>query len=257
MSTFGPNTSAIMGMNPASALYGPNTSAIMGMRPPTSTLGPNTQYIMGVDASRFAASPPVNWANVFGTGGMIMSIFGSANAAIGSYYAAESRKNELKMQAQNARFASGIAALNARAGEFGAQTTMIAGERQLGAMGLQAGQRRASAATSMAARGMQAGVGTAAEIAGSMRLVDEMDRLTVNANRIRAAEAQRMQSMNYQLQAVSGAASAQNLMASAGTISPGMGMFTSLLGSAGSISQSWATNRRIEELLAAQSQMRF
>lgn len=236
---------------------GPNTQAIMAMQSPMSGFGgPNTQYIMGLNPSSIGVKP-TDWAGIFSTGGMLMSVFGAANGAIGSYYAAQSRKNELKMQAQNQRFAAGIAGLNARAGEFGAQQTMIAGERQLGAMGLQAGQRRAAAATSMAARGMQAGVGTSAEISASMMLVDEMDRLTVNANRIRAAEAQRMQAMNYSMQATMGAASAQNLMASASTISPGLSMYTSLLGSAGSIAQSWATNRRIEELIAANSQMRF
>ena len=66
-----------------------------------------------------------------------------------------------------------------------------------------------------------------------------------------------MQALNYSTQAVMSGVSAQNLMASAGTISPGLGMYTSLLGSAGSVAQSWATNRRIEELLAANSQMRF
>lgn len=216
-------------------------------------------------ASMFAAQigtqlptpPATDWAGTFGTAGMITALFGSANAAIGSYYAAESRKNEIKMQAQNQRFAAGIAALNARQGEVGAQQTLMAGAQQLGAMGMQAGQRRASARASMAARGIQGGVGVSRDVQASMMLVDEMDRITINTNRVRAAEAQRMQALNYQMQGVSAGISAQNLMSSAGTISPIMAGYTSLLGSAGSIAQSWATNKRIEELLAANSQMRF
>lgn len=204
-----------------------------------------------------STAPQTDLAGAFGAAGAIMSIFGSINSAIGTYYAAESKKNEIKMQAQNQRFAAEMSRINARGAEFGAQQTLISGARQLGVMGMQASQRRASATAAMAGRGIQGGVGSAREVQASMAFVDEMDRLTVNANRIRAAEAQRMQALNYSTQAVMSGVSAQNLMASAGTISPGLGMYTSLLGSAGSVAQSWATNRRIEELLAANSQMRF
>lgn len=208
-------------------------------------------------ATAWQAQQGLKLAEGIGAAGAIMSIFGSINSAIGTYYAAESKKNELKMQAQNQRFAAEMARINARGAEFGAQQTLISGARQLGAMGMQAAQRRASARAAMAGRGIQGGVGSAREVAASMELVDEIDRLTVNANRIRAAEAQRVQAMNYATQGVMAGVSAQNISATAGTISPGMGMFTSLIGSAGSVAQSWATNRRIEELLAANSQMRF
>ena len=218
----------------------------------------NMQGLLAAQIAPQLPTPPApDLAGAFGAAGAIMSIFGSINSAIGTYYAAESKKNEIKMQAQNQRFAAEMSRINARGAEFGAQQTLISGARQLGVMGMQASQRRASATAAMAGRGIQGGVGSAREVQASMALVDEIDRLTVNSNRIRAAEAQRMQALNYSTQAVMSGVSAQNLMASAGTISPGLGMYTSLLGSAGSVAQSWATNRRIEELLAANSQARF
>lgn len=233
-------------------------SAYLGAMTSPTPMGVNvTGYAQPITPISPPVAKPTDFAGALSTGGMIMSIFGSVNSAIGTYYAAESRKNEIKMQAQNQRFAAEMARINARGAEFGAQQTLIMGGRQLGAFGMQRAQRRASARAAMAARGIQAGVGSAAEVIGSMAVVDEMDRLAINANRIRAAEEMRTQATNYAMQATMGAVSAQNLMSTANTISPGLGAFTSVLGSAGSIAQSWATNKRIEELLAANSQMRF
>ena len=50
--------------------------------------------------------------------------------------------------------------------------------------------------------------------------------------------------------------SARNLMATAGTISPGLGLGTSLLTSAADIGSMWARNKRIEELLSGVSTQR-
>jgi hypothetical protein len=192
-----------------------------------------------------------------GVAGSILSIFGSVNSAIGSYYAAESQKMQLKMQAQNQRFAAEMSRINARGAEFSAQQTLITGARQYGVFGMQAAQRRSGMRAALAARGGALESGSAREAMASQMYVDELDMLTINANRIRAAEAQRTQAMNYQIQSMMGGVSAQNIMATASTISPFSASFTSVLGSAGSMAQSWATNRRIEELLAANSQARI
>ena len=58
------------------------------------------------------------------------------------------------------------------------------------------------------------------------------------------------------MQAVSADVSARNLMATAGTISPGLGLGTSLLTSAADIGSMWARNKRIEELLSGVSTQR-
>jgi hypothetical protein len=94
-------------------------------------------------------------------GGSIMSVFGAVNSAIGSFYAADSQKTQLKMQAQNQRFQAQMSAINARGAEMQAQQSLLAGERAIGQYTMGAGQRRASATASMAARGIQGGVGSA------------------------------------------------------------------------------------------------
>ena len=109
-------------------------------------------------------------------GGSIMSIFGAVNSAIGSFYAADSQKTQLKMQAQNQRFQAQMSAINARSAESQAQQTLLAGERAVGQYTMGAGQKRASATASMAARGIQGGVGSAREVTASMDLIKEIDK---------------------------------------------------------------------------------
>lgn len=190
-------------------------------------------------------------------GGMLAAALGSVNSAIGSYYAAESQKNQLKMQAQNLRFSAQMSAINARQAEFAAQQSTLAGQGQIARYTMAAGQQRASARTSMAARGIQGGVGTSAEVIASMNLIKDIDRLTMNANMVRQSEALRMQAVNYTNQAVMQGTSANNVNATAGTISPFSASFTSLMGSAASVGGTWANQMRLNEMLAAQSEKRF
>ena len=189
--------------------------------------------------------------------GPIMAIFGAANSAIGTFYQAKSAQNQLKSQALNQQFQSEMSAINAKSAEFNAQQSMLSSAKQIGRYTMGAGQAKSSAKASMAARGIQAGVGSAAEVIGSMDLIKEIDRMTMSANSVRQAEAIRNQAMNYRNQSVMSGLSADNLNTTAGTISPGMGLGTSLLTSAASIGQNWARDNRLNQLIAADSAVRF
>lgn len=214
------------------------------------------ESLMGPPAA-LAGSPGMTTGETLMTGGLILSAFGAVNGAIGSYYAAESQKNQLKMQAQNQRFAAQMSALNARQAEFGAQQTMRAGQREIGRYTMAAGQQRASAEAAMAARGIQAGVGSAKEVMTSMKLMSEIDRLTMDSNLVRQTEAMRSQQINYMAQAAIQGTSASNISATANTISPFSATFSSLLGSASSVGGMWAQQMRMNEMIAAQSEKRF
>ena len=196
-------------------------------------------------------------AGAFQVAGGIMAIFGAANSAIGTFYQAQSAQNQLKVQAQNERFQSQMSAINAQSAEFSAQQSLLAGEKQIGQYTMRAGQQKSSAVASMAARGIQGGVGSAKEVIGSMDIVKEIDRLTMSASNVRQAEAIRTQAMNYRNQSIMSGLSADNLNTSAGTIYPGLGMATSLIGSATDIGGNWARDNRLEQLLLAQSTKRF
>lgn len=195
-------------------------------------------------------------AGALQVGGGIMAIFGAANSAIGTFYQAQSAQNQLKVQAQNERFQSQMSAINAKSAEFSAQQSLLAGEKQIGQYTMRAGQQKSSAVASMAARGIQGGVGSAKEVIGSMDIVKEIDRLTMSASNVRQAEAIRTQAMNYRNQSIMAGLSADNFNTSAGTIYPGLGVATSLIGSASSIGGNWARDNRLDQLLLAQSTRR-
>ena len=197
-----------------------------------------------------------NLASSLQTLGPIIAIFGAANSAIGTFYQAKSAQNQLKSQALNQQFQSEMSAINAKSAEFSAQQSMLSSARQIGRYTMAAGQAKSSAKASMAARGIRGGVGSAAEVVGSMDLIKEIDRMTMSANSVRQAEAIRNQAMNYRNQSVMSGLSADNLNTTAGTISPGFGMSTSLLTSAADIGQNWARNNRIDQLIAANSSVR-
>jgi len=190
-------------------------------------------------------------------GGNIASIFGAFTGAIGSYYSLKSQQNQLKMQAQNAAFAAQMTRINRRAAEFTATQVGQQGQAAAGQYTMRAGQARAGARTAMAARGVALGQGSAKEVVASMDLVKEIDRLAINASTVRAQEAARLQAFNLGTQATMAELSSRNLSSAAGTIMPGFGAATSLLGSAVDIGANWARNKRIDELLQGVATERF
>ena len=190
-------------------------------------------------------------------GGNIASIFGAFTGAIGSYYSLKSQQNQLKMQAQNAAFAAQMTRINRRAAEVTATQVGQQGQAAAGQYTMRAGQARAGARTAMAARGIALGQGTAKEVVASMDLVKEIDRLAINASTVRAQEAARLQAFNLGTQATMAELSSRNLSSAAGTIMPGFGAATSLLGSAVDIGANWARNKRIDELLQGVATERF
>lgn len=190
-------------------------------------------------------------------GGQIASVFGAATSAIGTYYNMRSQQNQLKMQAQNAAFQAEMSRINQRAAQFTAEQIGIEGQARSAQYTMRAGQARASAKAGLAARGATLGQGTAREIIASMDIVKEIDRLNINASTVRAQEAARLQAFNLGTQATMQSLTASNLSATAGTIMPGFGAATSLLGSAADIGANWARNQRFEELLEGVSTRRI
>ncbi len=177
--------------------------------------------------------------------GSIFSIGGAVTGAIGSYYAAQSQKAQLDSQASSMRFQSDISELNAAQAEFTAQQIMRAGQQRQGQIGLRAGKIKSSQRASMAARGIDLGVGSAVETIATTDLMKEIDMLTVNADTVRSAESARQQRQNYLTASAMQDVSASNLAGSASTISPFLAAGTSILGSAGSVANAWYQDRKL------------
>ena len=191
----------------------------------------------------------------FGTVGPILMIAGAVNQAIGSFYAAKNAQIQARMQEQNLLFQQRMSNIAARQAEFQAQGIMEAGQRQIGAYTMQAGAAKSQAKTQLAARGVQAGKGSAAEIMATFDLIKEIDAMTINANTVRAAEAQRMAATRAQVQGIMAGASARSYGLMAGAINPMASAVQSLLGDAMQIgiqakSASIASERH-SELMAA------
>ncbi len=177
--------------------------------------------------------------------GSIFAIGGAVTGAIGSYYAAQSQKAQLESQSLSMRFQSDISQLNAAQAEFTAQQILRAGQQKQGQIGLRAGKIKSSQRASMAARGIDLGVGSAVETIATTDLMKEIDMLTVNADTVRSSEAARLQRQNYLTASALQDVSASNLAASGDSISPFMAAGSSILGSAGSVANAWYQDRKL------------
>lgn len=156
---------------------------------------------------------------------LISSLAGMANSAVGSYYSAQSKASTLNFQAD-------MANLNAQMAERQAQNALYQGERQAGQVSMKYGQVKSSQRAAMAANGVDLGTGSAAEVQASTDISKEIDMNTIAANATRSAWGFKTQAVNYNNEALIG-------RASAGSISPFGYGFSSLLGGAGAVANSW------------------
>ena len=156
---------------------------------------------------------------------MIGQIGGMFSSAIGSYYSAQTQKSNLKFQAD-------MAEISARMSEQSAQSALMQGQRQAGAVSMRAGQIKSSQRAALAANGVDIGTGSAAELQASTDIMKEIDMNTAEANAVRAA-------WGYRTQAVNAQNEASMRRASADSMSPFGAMATSLLGGATAVAGNW------------------
>lgn len=156
---------------------------------------------------------------------MVMQGAGAASSAVGSYYKAASDKSSLELSA-------GLADVNARMAESAAQNALQAGAREVQRSQLQTAQVKSSQRASMAANGVDLGVGSPDNVLTTTDFVGQIDANTLQANAIK-------QAMGYRTEAINDTSQGQMSRASAGAISPIGAGFTSLLGSAGKVASGW------------------
>lgn len=163
--------------------------------------------------------------NTIGNVGMGFQVFGAVQSTIGSYYSAQMQKSSLQFQAE-------MQQINARIMEGQAQAELMNGQQQIAALTMQAGQLKGRQRASLAANGVDLGVGSAAELQASTDIMKEIDVNQINANAVQAAWGKRLQATNLSNDALQKRATASSL-------SPMMAAGTSLLGSAGAVASSW------------------
>jgi len=182
--------------------------------------------------------------------GLITAVLGGVSSAIGTYYAAKSAQYQERSQASSFTFQSDMAAINASRAEMTAESIQEAGKSQVASYTMQAGQQKAGATASMAARGIALGVGSARDVAASMDIEKDLNVLALNSNTTRQAWAAREQGTNYTNESLMDRTSAVNALRSASSISPVGSTVNSLLGSATQIAGQWDWSRWMKMRMA-------
>ena len=128
--------------------------------------------------------------------GLITGIGSTLTGMIANRAAANTERYKLRSQALNFEHQRDMAKLNRRMLESQAQHIGRAYDKQIAIRTLKAGQAISSTKASFAARGIQMGVGSTANVFASAELVKEIDRLTMNTNKVRAMNNQRLRAVN-------------------------------------------------------------
>lgn len=157
--------------------------------------------------------------------GLGMQVAGAVSSAIGSYAGLRAQKSQLRIQAI-------LDGINAKAAGTAADSALAAGQHEEQGSMLRTAQLKSTQQADFAAGNIDLGEGSAARVLTSTDVMGAIDKNTIAANAVRQAWGYRTGAVN---------ASNQGRFASAGAdaTNPGMGAGASLLGSAGSVAQSW------------------
>ena len=195
-----------------------------------------------------SSTPTTGWGSLSNLGkfGVISSGFGAVQGAIGSYYAASAEKYKTKSLALNLEHQKNMALFNMRMKESQAQHLSRAYNKQIQARTLAQGDSSGKRNVMFAARGIQRGVGSTRDVFVSDEIMKELDKITMNSNRVRAVEDKRLEAVGLGIKANQYGVGASNMFATASSISPWMNMSSSLLTGAGSFMSSLPTNLLIK-----------
>ena len=164
-----------------------------------------------------------------------LGVAGGITSAFGALSAASAKKYQTKSLALNYEHQKNMALFNMRMKESQAQHIARAYNKQMQILSLKQGVAKGKARASMAARGIKMGVGSTKDAFVSSEILAEIDRMTMNSNKVRAMSDKRLEAVGLQNQATMLGVSSSNAFATASSISPFMNMSSSLLTSAGSV----------------------
>ena len=164
----------------------------------------------------------------FGVSSLITGLIGDQSKADTGRYKARSA-------ALNYEHQSFMKGLNKRMLESQAQHIGRAYNKQIAIRTMKAGQNISSTKASFAARGIQMGVGSTANVFASAEILKEIDRLTMNTNKVKAMNTKRGQAVNMGIQSDMLGVSANNLFSTANAINPFLNMSSTFLTGASSI----------------------
>ena len=167
--------------------------------------------------------------STLGKAGVIGQIGGIATGLIGAYYASSTEKYKTRSLALQYEHKKDMALFNMRMKESQAQHINRVHNQQFQIATLKAGARKSTAKASFAARGVQMGVGSTKDAFVSDEIMKEIDKITMNSNKVKAVGNKRLEGVGLGIQADMHGLSASNAFATASSISPWMNMSSSLL----------------------------
>ena len=179
----------------------------------------------------------LKWGDLspLGQAGIITLGFGAVSGAVGSFYAASAEKYKTKSLALSLQHKKDMSLFNMRQKESQAQHIMRSFNKQYQIMTLKQGRAKSKNIVSIASRGGVRGVGSNLESIISNDILAEIDKMTMNSNKVRAAENKRLEAVGLGIQGSMYGMSASNMFATASSISPFMNMSSSLLTGAGNV----------------------
>lgn len=143
------------------------------------------------------------------------AIFGQLSSAYAGFHSVQMGQIEAKSQASAQAFRGRMLAFDRRAAERQAESLLEQGQSEIANLTLAGGQRRAEIEAGNAARGIESGVGSAAEVQASERLIEQIDTYHINLASVRAANAARADAVATDNEALFARTSARNLRRSA------------------------------------------
>lgn len=175
------------------------------------------------------------WSDLskLGKFGVITQGFGALGQSVGFGYAASAEKYRTKSLALSLEHKKDMALFNQRMKERMAWHLNDVFNRRLQILGLKQGDLKSKNIVSIAARGGVRGVGSNLNAMVGNDVLAEIDRNTMNSNKVRAVESKRLEGVGLGIQASMYGVSASNAFATASNISPFMNMSSSLLTGAG------------------------
>lgn len=168
-----------------------------------------------------------------------MGISSAILSGIGSYYSAKQSRKAAQFSMDMAEIDMRMAEMNARFQERQARDILQSSQIAQGQIGLKAGKVKAAQKVSQASRGIQMGVGSAAEEIATTDLMKTTDMLQIDVDSVRKAWAARMGAVDSIGAGVKAKSAAALQGATAMGTSPLMAGFTSLLGAGIPVAEQW------------------
>ena len=173
--------------------------------------------------SKYKALSPLE---KFGTSMGVAGLFGGAYSA---FAGARSEKLRTRSLALQLKHQEDMLLFNQRQNESQAQWLNQVFNKQYQIKTLQMGNRKSTAKTSFASRGIQMGVGSTKDVFVSSEVLNAVEKLTMNSNKVRKITNQRLRGVGIGIQADMTGLSADFKNMTANSIDPFMNMTSSLL----------------------------